>query len=55
MALAAAPEIAKACDAVRPGYRRHLVGAHVIFFRMASEGIDVVRILHGRMDLSRHL
>jgi toxin ParE1/3/4 len=54
-ALAAAPEIAKPCDAVRLGYRRYPTGAHVILFRMAPEGIDVVRILHGRMDFSRHL
>ncbi|MFL5257939.1 MAG: type II toxin-antitoxin system RelE/ParE family toxin [Rhodopila sp.] len=52
---AVTPGIARRCDEVRPGYWKHLVGAHVIFFRRYPYGIDVVRILHGRMDFERHL
>jgi len=36
---------------VRKGYRKIRVGSHVIFF---SGGIDVVRILHQKMDFERH-
>lgn len=30
-------------------------GRHVIFFRRYDEGIEIVRILHDRMDIQRHL
>lgn len=43
-------------DDVREGYFRLLVGAHVLFYRGGGEGvIEIVRILHQRMDVSRHL
>lgn len=32
-----------------------LAGSHVVFYRVNAESIDVVRILHGRMDPERHL
>lgn len=41
---------------VRKGYRKVRSGSHVIFFRVSSDGvIDVVRILHQKMDFDRHL
>ena len=43
-------------DNIRTGYFRLLVGAHVLFYREAGPGvIEIVRILHQRMDVSRHL
>jgi plasmid stabilization system protein ParE len=34
----------------------HLVGSHTLFYRMvAGDAIDVVRILHRRRDIDRHL
>lgn len=43
-------------SAVKPGYWRHAVGSHVVFYRLAgTETLEVVRILHQRMDLPRHL
>ncbi|WP_439545641.1 type II toxin-antitoxin system RelE/ParE family toxin [Sandarakinorhabdus sp.] len=53
--LAGAPQRARSCEAIRPGYRRLGVGGHVIFFKATSYGIAVIRILHQRMDASRHL
>ncbi len=53
--LARAPNTAPACDYIRPGYRRRSVERHVIYFRITSYGIAVVRILHDRMDATRHL
>lgn len=53
--LAQSPKIASACDHIRPGYRRYIAERHVIYFRITSYGIAVVRILHDRMDASRHL
>ncbi|MBN1958352.1 MAG: type II toxin-antitoxin system RelE/ParE family toxin [Desulfuromonadales bacterium] len=40
---------------VRKGYRKIRSGSHVIFFKLTDDGIDVVRILHQRMDFERHL
>ena len=40
---------------VRPGYRKFRSGSHVIFFKLVEDGIDVIRILHQRMDFERHL
>ena len=50
------PMIGRACDEVRPGYRKHAVGSHTLYYRIAlGDVIDVVRILHQRMDVDRHL
>lgn len=53
----------QACDSsnsidisdVRNGYKKVISGSHVIFFKLTGDGIDVVRILHQRMDFERHL
>ena len=53
--IADSPMIGRACDDVRPGYRKDAVGSHVLYYRLISgEIIDVVRILHQRMDVPRH-
>jgi len=53
--LAEAPQQAQGCANIRPGYRRRGVDQYVIYFRPTSYGIAVVRILHQRMDVTRHL
>jgi toxin ParE1/3/4 len=41
---------------VRPGYFKYATGSHVLFYRRKPAGeIEVVRILHRRMDVGRHL
>ncbi|WP_428534654.1 type II toxin-antitoxin system RelE/ParE family toxin [Rhodopila sp.] len=30
-------------------------GSHVLFYSVADEAIEIVRILHGRMDFKRHM
>ena len=54
-AIASSPERAKPCDHIREGYRNYPAGSHMIFFRLLDGKIDVVRILHRRMDFDRHL
>lgn len=39
---------------VRDGYLKYPVGRHLIFFVRRASGIEVVRILHERMDAARH-
>lgn len=36
-------------------HRLYLVGAHVIVYRIEAAGIGIVRILHQRMQVARHL
>lgn len=53
---AANPQIGRACDEIRLGYRKLAAGSHTLFYRVRAEGgIDVVRVLHQRMDVDRHL
>jgi toxin ParE1/3/4 len=53
---AANQRIDRACDEIRPGYRKLPAGSHLLFYRVNAEGvIDVVRVLHQRMDVDRHL
>jgi toxin ParE1/3/4 len=53
---AANPRIGRACDEIRPGYRKLAAGSHMLFYRVTAEGVvDVVRVLHQRMDIDRHL
>lgn len=40
---------------VREGYWKYKVGKHVIYFRSSDSYLDVIRILHGRMDVGLHL
>ena len=49
------PMIGRVRDEVRSGYRRHPVGSHVLFYRVEGNMIDVVRILHKRMEMDLHL
>lgn len=42
-------------DHVRLGYFKLVVGSHIAFYRQTDTNIEVVRILHARMDFERHL
>lgn len=56
--LADNPGMAKACPEVGQGYRYHHVGRHFIFYRQLEHPfiqIEIVRILHDRMDYLQHL
>lgn len=54
--LASKPEIGRSCFEIRKGYYKYGVGKHLIFFRHAGKDqIEIVRILHGRMDIEHHL
>jgi toxin ParE1/3/4 len=55
MAAAENPARGRPCDDIRAGYRKLAAGSHVIFYRVVKSDIDVVRILHQRMDFARHL
>jgi toxin ParE1/3/4 len=49
------PYRGRSCDNIRAGYRKYPAGSHFVFYRVVEGGIDVVRILHQRMDFDQHL
>lgn len=49
------PGLGQSCDDVRAGYQKWPVGSHILFYRVVADAIDVVRILHERMDVDRQL
>lgn len=53
--LGAMPEMGRACDEIRAGYRRLEHEKHVIFYRVEAKGVLIIRILHLRMLPVRHL
>jgi toxin ParE1/3/4 len=40
---------------IRAGYLKHAVGSHMVYFRVMPDSIEIVRILHQRMDTEHHL
>ena len=54
--LAANPLKGKDSSDIRHGYRKLNAGSHVIFYRQTlNNSIEIVRILHGRMDIETQL
>jgi toxin ParE1/3/4 len=49
-----APEIGRACDRIRKGYRRLEHARHVIFYRIDRDSIFIRRILHQGMLPGEH-
>ena len=52
---AQSPHIGRERPEIKPGYRSITEGKHVIFYRVGDSGIDVLRILHGRMDIEHRM
>jgi len=49
------PALGTGRNEIKPGYRSLRIGSHLIFYREASGHIEVIRVLHARMDVHRHL
>jgi len=49
------PGRGRACDEIRESYRRYSIGSHLLFYVVSDDGVNVIRILHQRMDPTRHL
>jgi len=47
------PNLGRQCDEISAGYRQFPVGKHLIFYRTHPEEIEIVRILHERMDVEQ--
>jgi toxin ParE1/3/4 len=49
--LATGERIGRSADDIRAGYRKYGEGRHFIFYLLADEKLDVIRILHKQMDV----
>jgi toxin ParE1/3/4 len=52
VSLAASPLMAKAIDALAPSLRCSPVGNYVLFYRPDATGIQLIRVLHARRDVT---
>lgn len=53
--LAAAPSKGTARDEIKLGYYSSFVGSHTIYYRISDTHIDIIDVLHQRMEPTRHL
>lgn len=53
--LSANPRIGRRRDGIASGLRSYQVRQHVIYYRVGTGTVTVVRILHGKMEAARHL
>jgi len=53
--LADNPDLGIKRDHVRDGYRVLFVASHAVYYTVTPTTIQIIRVLHGRMDLERHL
>lgn len=54
-AVAQRPAMGQDASDIRAGYYKISCGSHVLFYRLIADGVDIVRILHERMDFERHI
>lgn len=54
-ALASNPSLGRSADNISEGLRRQRCASHVIFYRIRTAGVLIVRVLHASMDFATHL
>jgi len=53
--VATRPDRGHMVDEIREGYWRYVTGSHLMFYVECDHGIDVIRILHQRIDPTLYL
>jgi toxin ParE1/3/4 len=48
--LSANPKSGKNLSHIRKNYYNSKIKSHIIFYRIAEKGIEIIRVLHQRMD-----
>jgi toxin ParE1/3/4 len=51
--LARYPRSGMARDDIAPGIRHLVMGQYLTLYRVAGEGVEIIRILHGRRKIGR--
>ena len=52
--LAQSPELGRERNEIKEGLRSFPAGSHIVFYRILSEHIRIVRVMHGSRDLPKH-
>jgi len=55
MKLARRPKLGRQRDDLDLELRSYIAGKRLVFFREASSGIEIIRVLHPSMDVPQHL
>ena len=53
--LADNPKLGRQRPEIRPGYYSFPVGKHIIFYLHSGKHVDIIGVLHGRMDVDKNL
>jgi toxin ParE1/3/4 len=53
--LARQPLSGSARDDIGPEFRSASTGSHVIVYRCVEDGVEIARVLHGRMDVKSRM
>lgn len=54
--LSETPSVGHKCDFIKQGYRKFPVTSHIVFYHRKNQSeIEIIRILHKRMDAKRVL
>ena len=53
--LAGFPEMARERTEFAPPVRIHPSGAHLVIYRLEGQGVEIIRILHARQNLTAYL
>ncbi|NBC34604.1 MAG: type II toxin-antitoxin system RelE/ParE family toxin [Alphaproteobacteria bacterium] len=48
-------EIGRSLGDIAPSYRKYVARSHFIVYRLVNSEIQVIRILHRRMDIESHI
>jgi toxin ParE1/3/4 len=51
--LAQNPKMGKKRDGIKEGLYSTTYNSHIVFYRICSKNVRIVRVLHGRRDLQR--
>lgn len=49
------PDCGKQVHYIRIGYRASKVKSHLIFYKVANDKVEIIRVLHQRMDVENQL
>ena len=49
------PKIGVARDDLRQGYRQYQINHHLVFYRLTSSRIHIIRVLGEKMDVKGHI
>ena len=53
--IATRPAMGRGAEQLAPGLRRYPYRSHIVFYMPEERGVLIVRVLHTRMDVSRHV